>query len=111
MPAASNPTRKARLQAAPQKLSFSRLPAVMARTGLARPTIYAKMATDEFPRQISLGRAVAWLDHEVDAWIAARIQHSRNEDYSPADKLPIALRERHSGRTAPEKGAAAVSRA
>lgn len=52
-----------------------RLPDVMKRVGLCRASIYAHMTSGTFPRSISLGaRAVGWLEHEVDAWLAAKIQ-------------------------------------
>ena len=59
-----------------------RLPAVKARTGLSRSTIYQRVADGDFPRPVSLGpRAVGWLAHEVDEWIADRVArrpvHSR----------------------------------
>ena len=55
-----------------------RLPAVKARTGLSRSTLYLYMARCEFPRAISLGEhAVGWIESDVDAWIAERIERSR----------------------------------
>jgi len=55
-----------------------RLPAVKARTGLSRSTIYLQIAQGAFPRPISLGpRAVGWLDDDVAAWLQARIEKSR----------------------------------
>ena len=55
-----------------------RLPAVKIRTGLSRSTIYLRVAEGTFPKPISLGaRAVAWIDAEVDEWIAERIALSR----------------------------------
>ena len=57
-----------------------RLPVVMARTGLSRSTIYAKVAAGEFPEPISLGaRAVGWISDEVEAWLIARVEASRND--------------------------------
>ncbi len=54
--------------------SFLRLPQVRARVGLSRSTIYLRMQQGEFPTPVPLGtRAVAWLESEVDAWIAARV--------------------------------------
>ncbi|MDR2450842.1 MAG: AlpA family transcriptional regulator [Candidatus Accumulibacter sp.] len=47
---------------------------VEARTGLARSTIYARIAADAFPRPVPLGRkAVGWIESEIQAWIDARI--------------------------------------
>jgi prophage regulatory protein len=55
-----------------------RLPAVKTRTGLARSTIYLRIAEGTFPRPVSLGaRAVGWVDAEVEAWIAGQIESSR----------------------------------
>ena len=57
---------------------FLRLPEVMARTGLSRATIYARMAEGRFPRQVRIGaRAVGWIEAEVEAWIQERIARSR----------------------------------
>ncbi|WP_405222209.1 helix-turn-helix transcriptional regulator [Lentisalinibacter sediminis] len=57
-----------------------RLPEVMARTGLSRSTIYAKISRNEFPPPINLSvRAVGWLADEVDAWIAGKIHTSRGD--------------------------------
>jgi prophage regulatory protein len=58
--------------------SILRLPAVRARTGLSRSTLYLYMARGEFPQAIRLGQhAVGWLETDVEAWIAERIQRSR----------------------------------
>lgn len=59
--------------------SILRLPAVKARTGLSRSTIYLRMSAGEFPRAINLGlRAVGWIEADVESWIASRIEHSRS---------------------------------
>lgn len=56
-----------------------RLPAVKARTGLSRSTIYLRVAEGKFPRPVSLGaRAVGWLDAEIEAWLANQIAKSRS---------------------------------
>ncbi len=47
---------------------------VMYRTGLARSTIYKFIKTKEFPKQVSLGSASAWVESEVDTWILKQIQ-------------------------------------
>ena len=50
-----------------------RLPTVKGRTGLSRSTIYLRVSQGTFPAPVSLGgRAVGWIESEVDAWIAAR---------------------------------------
>ncbi len=62
-------------------ITVLRLPVVMARTGLSRSTIYAKIAAGAFPEPINLGaRAVGWLADEIEAWLMARIEASRNDD-------------------------------
>jgi len=51
-----------------------RLTDVLKRTGLSRSTIYNRIAKNEFQRQVSLGgRAVGWLNGEVENWINERI--------------------------------------
>jgi len=59
-----------------------RLPQVKARTGLSRSSIYLRMQSNNFPSPISLGgRAVGWLESDIDEWIVARIEDSRVNDY------------------------------
>ena len=56
-----------------------RLPRVQTRTGLARSTIYVRVAAGSFPQPIRLGaRAVGWIESEVDAWIREQIAASRS---------------------------------
>lgn len=57
-------------------LTLERLPSVRARTGLSRSEIYRRIAAGDFPAPVKLGevaRSSAWVEHEVSAWIAARI--------------------------------------
>jgi prophage regulatory protein len=55
-----------------------RLPAVKASVGLSRSTIYLRIAEGTFPKPVSLGgRAVGWLQAEVDAWMKQHIEYSR----------------------------------
>lgn len=52
---------------------IERLPAVLARTGLGRSSVYAAIAKGQFPQPIKLSeRAVGFLAHEIDAWIEQR---------------------------------------
>jgi prophage regulatory protein len=63
-------------QGIPQGAAYTllRLPQVKARTGLSRSEVYRRIAAGDFPAPIKLGeRASAWAEHEVTAWIAARI--------------------------------------
>lgn len=55
-----------------------RLPAVKIRTGLSRSTIYLRMAEGRFPQSVSLGgRAVGWIESEVNEWLNQQIEASR----------------------------------
>ena len=55
-----------------------RLPTVKARTGLSRSTIYLRIAEGTFPAPVSLGgRAVGWIEAEVNDWLVRRIEASR----------------------------------
>lgn len=48
------------------------LPAVMAKTGLSKSTIYAAIEKGTFPGRARAGGRSIWLEEEIDAWIAAR---------------------------------------
>jgi len=55
-----------------------RLPAVKARTGLSRSTIYLRISEGAFPKPVSLGaRAVGWISSEIDGWVDQQIKQSR----------------------------------
>lgn len=59
-------------------ITFLRLPEVKKLTGLGRSTIYLKISQGTFPASVSLGdRAVAWIDAEINQWIAERIAECR----------------------------------
>ena len=68
-------------------LTILRRKQVEARTGLSRSGIYARLRHNPkrpgdfdptFPKPISVGaKAVGWIEAEVEAWIAARIEQSR----------------------------------
>ena len=58
--------------------SILRLPAVKTRTGLSRSTIYLRVSQGTFPRPVSLGgRAVGWVEEEIQSWLAERSAASR----------------------------------
>ena len=55
--------------------SILRMPQVKAITGLGKSTIYAMIASGDFPTQVRLGaRAVGWAADQVFAWVATRPQ-------------------------------------
>ena len=76
--------------------SILRLPAVKARTGLSRSTIYLRISEGTFAPPISLGaRAVGWYESDITAWInarpATRDDASRRDVYLlqyPSQKTP-----------------------
>lgn len=52
-----------------------RLPAVVARVGLSKSPLYAKIKAGEFPKPVPLSnQAVGWLESEVEAWLQERIK-------------------------------------
>jgi prophage regulatory protein len=57
--------------------TFVRLPAVMAATGLARPTIYKKIKAGTFPAPIRISaNAVAWDTGKIAEWQAKCISEA-----------------------------------
>jgi prophage regulatory protein len=58
---------------------FIRLPEVKSVTGLSRSTIYSLVGNGTFPRQVSIagGRAIGWLESEIQGWIAERLAKRR----------------------------------
>ena len=56
-----------------------RLPKVIELTGLARSTVYHKIAEGTFPPPIKISkRASGWLESEVNDWIKTQILLSRS---------------------------------
>jgi len=55
-----------------------RLQQTKTQTGLSRSSIYQRIAEGTFPKQINLGgRAVGWLEEDIQTWIKQRIAESR----------------------------------
>jgi prophage regulatory protein len=57
-------------------MQVARLPAVEAKTGIKKTKIYKLMREGKFPPCIKLGggRAVGWLEDDLDKWIQHQIQ-------------------------------------
>jgi len=54
---------------------FMRFPAVRARTGLSRSTIWRLERHGGFPRHRRISKnAVAWVENEVIAWMRAKVE-------------------------------------
>jgi prophage regulatory protein len=56
-----------------QQTRFIRLPQVIDRVGMARPTIYRMIQHGQFPAPVKVGSAALWSEAEVSAWLDARI--------------------------------------
>lgn len=55
-------------------LRFLRMLDVRNKTGLSKSSIYDLMAQGKFPKTVRLGgRSVAFVEAEVDAWMAERV--------------------------------------
>lgn len=46
-----------------------RMPDVVRRIGLSRPTIYRMIKAGEFPRPVRQGRTSAWPSTEIDSYV------------------------------------------
>lgn len=67
------PAREARIPPVLQRLL--KLPEVLKICGASKSTVYRLEQEGRFPRRVALydgGRAVAWLEAEVLAWVASR---------------------------------------
>ena len=72
--AAPMPESSTQTQERPPVARLIRLSEVQKRVGLGRSTIYRWMSEERFPKPYQLGgHAVAWLEQEIDEWIAQRI--------------------------------------
>ncbi|EKO3958183.1 AlpA family transcriptional regulator [Vibrio fluvialis] len=63
-------------------MRFLRLKEVMSLTGLGRSTIYKFMADEtDFPKSVPLGgRAVAWVESEIEEWMELRLSMRDNAE-------------------------------
>ncbi len=90
---------------------FLRLQAVQGRVPYSRSTIYQKISRGEFPAPIDLGaRAVAWLESDIDEWIAARIGKGRTMRWRgmTPDAIEAALVKENDARCKPPLDASEV---
>ena len=55
-----------------------RLAETCRKVGLKQSAVYQYMANGNFPKSIKItDKAVGWLEHELDAWITARVKACR----------------------------------
>ena len=59
------------------------MPQVADKIGLGRTKIHEMMASGEFPRSVSIGggRAMRFVESEIDQWLLDQIQKSRTETH------------------------------
>jgi prophage regulatory protein len=68
-------------------LSFLRLSEVQRKVPYSKSTIYTMIAAGQFPSQYRLGgRAVAWLERDVNNWIERRIEAEPEIPKAPRPK-------------------------
>ena len=62
-------------------MKLLRLSEVRTRVPLSRASIYRKISAGEFPRPYNLGgHAVAWLESDINGWIAERVAAGQPQD-------------------------------
>lgn len=62
----------------PHPTRLIKLPEVLALTALSETEVYRRLAAGDFPKQIKLGaRAVAWVESEINEWVANTIETGR----------------------------------
>jgi prophage regulatory protein len=45
----------------------------MNRVGLTNLTLYSRISTGTFPKPVTLGSSVRWVESEVEGWISERV--------------------------------------
>jgi prophage regulatory protein len=58
-------------------MKLIRLPEVLERVALKKTAVYKMIEDDEFPRPVKLGAASAWVEAEINAWIADRMSERK----------------------------------
>lgn len=65
----------------PVKSRLMRLKEVTQVTGISRSSLYKYVNEGRFPAPVSLGaRSVAWVDHEIQAWITTKMKHRKSKE-------------------------------
>lgn len=63
---------------------------VLDRIGVTFPTIWAWMRAGTFPRSVVIGGKTAWIESEVEAWIAALPRQKLKGDGEKTDRKLVA---------------------
>jgi prophage regulatory protein len=76
-----------------RSIRMLRLPQVIDATGLGKTKIYELQGQGDFPMRVKItAHSVAWVEEEVQAWLAARIERARSETAAPRTQRPQATR-------------------
>lgn len=55
-------------------IKFLRMPEVLDRVGISRPTLYRMISAGKFPKPVRIGeRSSGWINREIDAWVEGRV--------------------------------------
>ena len=76
-----------------RSIRMLRLPQVIDATGLGKTKIYELQGQGDFPMRVKItAHSVAWVEEEVQAWLAVRIERVRSETATPRTQGPQAMR-------------------
>jgi prophage regulatory protein len=76
-----------------RSIRMLRLPQVIDATGLGKTKIYELQGQGDFPMRVKItAHSVAWVEEEVQAWLAARIERARSETAARRTQRPQATR-------------------
>lgn len=65
-------------------MKLIRLSDVLDRVPLGKTAVYKLIAEDEFPRPVKLGTASAWVEQEINEWIAERAARRSSSPRQPS---------------------------
>ncbi len=91
----------------PDRLTFR--PDLLRRIGLSYPTVWRMMREGKFPRGRAVGGKTAWLESEIDDWIAGLPVRRLKGD--PPERDTPDLQPAHDTADTPASGASAQPRA
>jgi prophage regulatory protein len=66
-----------------------RLPQLIDATGLGKTTIYELQGRGDFPMRVKItAHSVAWVEEEVQAWLAQRVEKGRSQCAPQSTVIP-----------------------
>ena len=70
-------------------MQFLKIADVEEKVGLKKSEIYRRISIGDFPPPLRLGRrAVVWVDQQVEAWMARKVEEAEAEALSPGNRKP-----------------------